>query len=160
MHRHGHSEIDPAMGRRHYVLLGLNLVLSGVAMYFVMFSMIWTTRDFFNNLNTLYMVLMMVAPMGVLMLAMMRMMYPDQRLNLLLHAGFVLLFAVGLIGMRDQTLIGDRDFIRSMIPHHSGAILMCREAQLRDPEIVKLCGDIVRSQQAEIDQMKDILVRL
>ena len=46
-----------------------------------------------------------------------------------------------------------------MIPHHSGAILMCREASLTDPEIVALCGQIQRSQRAEIEQMRQILER-
>ena len=46
-----------------------------------------------------------------------------------------------------------------MIPHHSGAILMCREASLRDPELKTLCQDIIRSQQQEIEQMKGILAR-
>jgi len=47
-----------------------------------------------------------------------------------------------------------------MIPHHSGAILMCQEASLSRPEIVKLCGEIIKSQREEIDQMKAILARL
>ena len=47
-----------------------------------------------------------------------------------------------------------------MIPHHSGAILMCEEASIRDSELQKLCAAIVSSQQQEIDQMKVILRRL
>ena len=63
----------------------------------------------------------------------------------------------GLI--RTQTTIDDTAFLRSMIPHHSGAILMCEQASLSDAEILKLCGEIIRSQTAEIDQMKSILAR-
>jgi uncharacterized protein (DUF305 family) len=44
-----------------------------------------------------------------------------------------------------------------MIPHHSGAILMCQEASLRDPTLLRLCDDIVKSQRQEIDQMKRML---
>ncbi len=47
-----------------------------------------------------------------------------------------------------------------MIPHHSGAVLMCNRAELSDAEIRALCGKIVRSQQEEIDQMKAIQHRL
>ena len=61
--------------------------------------------------------------------------------------------------MRTQAGIGDGEFLRSMIPHHSGAILMCREARLTDPEIIALCNGIVRSQAAEIAQMEAILQR-
>ena len=128
-------------------------------MYLVMFTMIWSLRDFFNNLNTFHMALMMVSPMAILMLLLMRMMYPNRKLNLVLHAVFALVFILSFIGMRTQAAIGDEQFLRSMIPHHSGAILMCREASVRDAEIKALCGNIIRSQQAEIDQMKRILER-
>jgi uncharacterized protein (DUF305 family) len=47
-----------------------------------------------------------------------------------------------------------------MIPHHSGAILMCEEASIRDPEVVALCGRIIKSQSTEIDEMEAILKRL
>ncbi|MFZ8373971.1 DUF305 domain-containing protein, partial [Staphylococcus aureus] len=41
-------------------------------------------------------------------------------------------------GVRAQALVGDKQFLRAMIPHHSGAILMCQQANLTDPEIKKL----------------------
>lgn len=62
-------------------------------------------------------------------------------------------------GMRTQAAIDDEEFLKSMIPHHSGAVLMCREAELSDPEIVALCDQIVASQEREIAQMKSILAR-
>lgn len=61
--------------------------------------------------------------------------------------------------MRTQAAIDDEEFLKSMIPHHSGAVLMCREAELSDPEIVALCDQIVASQEREIAQMKSILAR-
>ena len=142
-----------------YKMLALNLALSAVIMYFVMFAMIDGLADFFHNLNMVYMALMMVAPMGVLMLLMMGSMYSNKRLNLALHAGLAVLFLLAFAGIRAQTPIGDAQFLRSMIPHHSGAILMCREAQLSDPEIIALCGRIQQSQREEIDQMKRLLDR-
>ena len=161
MHQgHEHGGMSPEMIRRHYWLLGLNLLASLVIMYFVMFTMIWTIADFFNNLNMFYMAVMMAAPMGVLMLLMMRMMYPDRRLNLLLHGLFALLFILAFWAMRAQAAVGDGQFLRSMIPHHSGAVLMCERSEIRDPEIRSLCAGIVRSQAQEIGQMKAILARL
>jgi len=47
-----------------------------------------------------------------------------------------------------------------MIPHHSGAILMCEQASLKDPEVIALCDDIVEAQKREISQMQAILDRL
>ena len=147
------------MMKSHYGMLGLNLGLSAIVMYLVMFTMIDGTAEFYNNVNTLYMTAMMVSPMAILMLLMMGSMYSNRRLNLALYAGFGLLFLVSFWAMRTQALVGDEQFLRSMIPHHSGAILMCREASIRDPELVSLCGRIERSQKAEIDQMKGILER-
>ncbi len=45
-------------------------------------------------------------------------------------------------------------FLRSMIPHHAGAILMCEQAPINDPEIKELCVAIVSSQRSEIAQMR------
>ena len=143
----------------HYRMLAINLAVSGVIMYLVMFAMIDTLGEFYNNLNMLYMTLMMVAPMGALMLLMMGSMYGNRRLNLILYAVFAGLFLLGTVGTRAQAGIGNVQFLRSMIPHHSGAILMCREASISDPEIVALCGNIQRSQRSEIEQMKRILER-
>jgi uncharacterized protein (DUF305 family) len=47
-----------------------------------------------------------------------------------------------------------------MIPHHGAAILMCDQAPIDDAEIIELCQQITSSQQAEIDQMKQILERM
>ena len=140
-------------------MLAANLLISGVIMYFVMFTMIDALPAFFHNLNMFYMALMMVAPMAILMVLMMRSMYPNRRANFTIVVGFAALFGLSLLFMRQQTAIGDTQFLRSMIPHHSGAILMCREAQLSDPEIQQLCRQIIRSQRAEIEQMERILAR-
>jgi uncharacterized protein (DUF305 family) len=37
---------------------------------------------------------------------------------------------------------------------------MCERSDITDPELKKLCGDIVQGQQREIDRMKQILARL
>ena len=44
-----------------------------------------------------------------------------------------------------------------MIPHHAGAILMCKRARLGDPEVLALCRQIIASQTAEIAEMKAML---
>jgi uncharacterized protein YacL len=155
-----HSQHQSAeMMRSHYVMFGLNLGISLVIMYFVMFTMIYSVGEFFNNLNMFYMALMMAAPMGILMLLLMGSMYSNRKLNLLLHAGLALIFILAFIGMRAQAVVGDRQFLRSMIPHHSGAILMCERAALRGAEIKSLCGNIIEGQKQEIDQMKELLAR-
>jgi uncharacterized protein (DUF305 family) len=155
----GHGALSAEMVRHHYLLLGVNLVVALAIMYFVMFAMIASWGEFIQNINFFYMALMMWAPMGALMLLTMPMMYPNKKLNLALHALFALVFILSTVGIRDQSLVGDRQFLRSMIPHHSGAILMCEEASIADPEIRQLCQEIMASQKSEINQMKGMLDR-
>lgn len=143
-----------------YTSLALQTVISGIIMYLVMFVMIDSLDSFYNNLNMLYMTLMMVAPMVVLMILAMRHMFPSKAANAAIVALAALAFAGSFALIRTQTTIGDRAFLRSMIPHHSGAILMCREASISDPEVKRLCGQIVDSQQREIDEMRGMLTRI
>jgi uncharacterized protein (DUF305 family) len=145
--------------KSHYAGLAINLVVSAVIMYLVMFSMIDGVPDFYNNLNMVYMALMMVAPMAILMLLTMGSMYQNRKANVLLYVGFVVLFVGAFSFTRAQTFIGDRQFLRSMIPHHSGAVLMCGKASLTDQEIISLCQSIIKSQREEIEQMKRIMAR-
>lgn len=153
----GHSG---AQTTRHYRMLALNLTISLVIMYLAMFAMIWSWRDFIQNINFFYMALVMWAPMAAVMLLTMKPMYRDGRRNIYLHALFALVFVLSFAGIRTQGLVGDREFLRSMIPHHSGAVLVCSRARISDPEIRQLCGNIVRSGTQEIEQMTAILGRL
>lgn len=142
-----------------YRMFGLNMAVSLVVMYFVMFTMIYSLGEFYNNLNMLYMALMMAAPMGILMLWMMGAMFRNSRLNVILDVTFGIVFFLAYLGVRSQALVGDNQFLRSMIPHHSGAILMCEQASIQDPAIKSLCDDIIVSQKQEIAQMKQLLNR-
>ena len=141
----------------HYGRLMVELAIDFVIMYLVMFTMIRSLDHFYNNLNNVWMTLMMVTPMALVMLAAMRSMFPSRKLNLLVVAGALVVFAVSFYGMRTQAAVGDEQFLRSMIPHHSGAILMCQEASITNPEIDALCSEIVASQRREIEQMEALL---
>ena len=159
MEAHRSRAHAPGTGH-HYRMLGLNLAVSLAIMYFAMFAMIWSSGEFIQNINFFYMALVMWAPMAAVMLLAMRPMYQDAKLNGLLYAAFGIVFVLSLAGIREQALVGDRQFLRSMVPHHSGAVLMCSRAQIRDAEIKNLCAQIVRSQTDEINQMKAIMKRL
>lgn len=145
---------------RPYVKLAVNLGLSLLVMYLAMFAMIWSWGEFIQNVNFFYMALVMWAPMGAIMLATMGSMYRNRTLNFVLFAAFAAIFILSLVGIRQQSLVGDDQFLRSMIPHHSGAILMCEEAKIADPELRQLCDEIVEAQKEEIAQMKRIRDRL
>lgn len=155
-----HSMQHPDTTAHHYLMFAVNMALSLAVMYIVMFSMIEGWSDFRNNLNMFYMALTMVAPMGIIMLATMGGMYRNRGRNVAIHLGLAALFVVAFAGTRTQTLIDDNQFIASMIPHHSGAILMCREANLTDEELTNLCKQISEGQRQEIEQMNAIRARL
>ncbi len=90
----------------------------------------------------------------------MGMMYHDKKLNAFLMGTATIVGIVFFIGIRQQTLIDDEQFLRSMIPHHSGAILMCENAELTDTEIQELCREIIQNQEEEIATMEAILERI
>ena len=147
---HGNSYRPPA----------IELPVHFMIMYLVMYTMIATLDHFYFNLNNVYMTLMMVTPMALLMLVLMRSMYENKRANLIIAIGAVVIFAGSFYAMRSQAAIGDKELIRGMIPHHSGAILMCGKAKLTDPELITLCDEIVDAQERELAQMQAVLERL
>lgn len=133
--------------------------LSFLAMYVLMYAMVDRASNAVANVNQAYMAALMTSPMLILELLLMGAMYRDRRRNAIILAGGVVLGLLSFTAIRQQTAIGDRQFLRSMIPHHSGAILMCTEARISDPEVQALCREIVSSQRREIDQMKELLAR-
>ena len=149
-----------AVVRRNYAMLAVSFVVMLALMYLVMFTMIWSLGEFIQNINFFYMAVMMATPMTASMPLMMKSMYPDRTLNRVVYLGSAALFVAAFAAIRAQALVGDSQFLRSMIPHHSGAILMCERARLSDPEIERLCDRIIRSQAEEIAQMKAIRDRL
>lgn len=156
---HGGMSRDINVSKSHYPMFALNMAISVLIMYLGMFAMNYGWGEYYNNLNMFYMGLVMAAPMAVLMLVMMGSMYTNKRLNALIYAGSGLILILSFLGVRAQALVGDRQFVRSMIPHHSGAILMCERATITDPEIKALCGNIISSQKREIEQLKTIMAR-
>ena len=148
-----HKHASQSKHSNHYVHLGVMAFLSFLAMYGFMYSMVDSFANVYMSFNQVYMAALMTAPMVVIELIVMRMMYKDARLNALIMLASVVVGGAMFFFIRQQAAIGDRQFLRSMIPHHAGAILMCREASLDDPELKVLCQGIVSSQQREIDQM-------
>ena len=132
-------------------------LLSFAAMYALMYAMVNAFENVLPNVNQFYMAGLMAAPMVLIELALMGMMYPNKRANVAIGAVSALLAGGFWFAIRTQAGVGNEQFLKSMVPHHAGAILMCEKAGVSDPEIRKLCGEIIKSQQAEIDQMKRLL---
>jgi DUF305 family protein family protein len=141
------------MKENHYRQLIAMAALSFMAMYILMYAMVNTIDDVYMNVNQVYMAGLMTAPMMVIELLVMRGMYHIRKLNALIIAASVIGGVLMFVFIRQQTAVRDGQFLRSMIPHHSGAILMCEGASLQDPDNRELCKAIISSQQREVDQM-------
>jgi hypothetical protein len=143
-----------------YKRFALMVGVSFAAMYVLMYAMVNVLPNVFNSINQVYMAGLMAAPMAIIEILLMSSMYPDKKKNAVILVVSLLALGFFWAGIRNQLGVGDRQFVRSMIPHHSGAILMCNEAKITDPELKGLCATIVKGQQEEVDQMKAILARL
>jgi hypothetical protein len=151
---HAMHEAGQSSHQGHYGRLVAMVALSFIAMYILMYAMVDAFGNVYNSVNQAYMAGLMAAPMLLIELALMRFMYPSKRLNAGLAAAAVAIAVLCWIGIRQQAGVTDQQFLRSMIPHHAGAVLMCTRNRLQDPELQQLCREIVSSQVSEIAQMK------
>ena len=163
MRAHGTSAVHESQTQRQahrYSSLLLMSALHFAAMYALMYAIVNSFANVYPNLNQLYMAGIMTAPMVILELLLMGSMYENKRLNGAIMAVSGIVFVGFFLFIRNQTAIGDTEFLKSMIPHHASAILMCEKAPTEDAEIRQLCTNIISGQQAEIDQMKRKLAQL
>lgn len=148
------------MDKQMYYRFGAMIFLSFIAMYILMYAMVNSLPNVFNSFNQFYMAGLMTSPMLVLELILMGMMYPNKKLNTILIGVGVILGITFWLLVRYQVGIDDKQFVRSMIPHHGGAVLMCKNANLQDQELKTFCQNIIAGQNGEIEQMKKIMERL
>jgi len=148
------------MSTTHYGRLLLMAALCFVSMYVLMYAMVDGFANVHANFNQFYMAGLMTAPMVILEIALMGAMYQNKKLNMaIIGAGLIALVVFWTL-IRQQIGISDTQFLRSMIPHHGGALLMCEQAPLEEFRITELCRTIISGQQAEIDLMKGLLSEL
>lgn len=143
-----------------YKKFSIMMIISFLIMYIVMFLNIDQFSHYHTSTTRIYMALLMVAPMAVVMMLMMGKMYPNKKLNTGIIVTAIVVFVITLIGLRTQTPIGDVQYMKAMIPHHSSAILVSKEANLKDPEVRKLAEQIIQSQVKEIAEMNALLEKL
>ena len=149
-----HSTLSGNHAITSYARFGLMIGLSFLAMYVLMYAMVNTLSNAIPNYNQFYMAGLMTAPMVILEMLLMGAMYPNKKVNAaVVLIGLILLGLFWLL-IRYQVAISERQFLKSMIPHHAGAILMCDNPLLNDNDIKTLCTGIVSSQRGEIDLMK------
>lgn len=106
------------------------------------------------------MALLMVAPMAIIMMMMMSKMFPSAKINTVIMITSIVVLIGSLIGLRTQTPIGDVQYMKAMIPHHSSAIMVSKNANIQDPEVKELSLQIIKSQEEEIAEMNKLLKKL
>ena len=141
------------MEKGNYKTFVLTLLCSFIIMYGVMFLNVDQADHIYLSMTRFYMTLMMTAAMALLMLAMMRMMYKNRKLNVIIMLSSIAVFVLSIVGVRTQTFVGDVQYMKGMIPHHSIAIMTSKNANIKDPEVRKLADGIIAAQEKEIAEM-------
>ena len=133
------------------------IATSVVAMFFLMYQLVYSWDHVTFSVNRLVSSLVMGCVMALIMLGFMWKMYSGVAVKAAVLIG-ALVVGVGLLAInRDQTLIGDEDFMKAMIPHHSIAINNARKSDIRDPRVQRLANQIIESQVEEITEMELLL---
>ncbi len=153
-HTQKSEENNPNHSLAMYKRFALMAVAMFVAMYFIMYAMIDGLQNLIPNINNLYMTLLMVSAMLIIEIWIMKGMYQNKKIN---WAIITVSLAIGIFswfGIREQLFVGDKEFVKGMIPHHAAAVLMSEKAKLTDPELIELQKNILETQAKEIELMK------
>ncbi|MCQ4283950.1 DUF305 domain-containing protein [Pseudomonas stutzeri] len=130
----------------------------------VMFGLMYLNTYAFEHIlwseTRAWMALLMGAVMAVIMLSFMLNMYKKKRVNIAIYIGSLIVFALTLWIIRSQATVGDAEYMKAMIPHHSIAIMTSERAQITDPRVRKLADEIIAAQRREIAEMKYLINEL
>lgn len=106
------------------------------------------------NLNDFFMALAMTGGMFIVMSIYYK--------NMKMFSLGILTFIFGLYLIRNQTFINKNNYLRSMIPHHSMAIMMSKRLKDKnlelDKELNNLVDNIIKNQEEEIQFMNERLI--
>jgi hypothetical protein len=133
------------------------IAVSTFIMFFLMYQLIYSLDHALFSVNRLIASLVMGCVMTIVMLAFMWPMYKGMGTKIAILVVAALAGIVLLSVNRSQALIGDVNFMKSMIPHHSIAINNARKASISDPRVRELADGIIESQVREIAEMKLLL---
>jgi hypothetical protein len=130
------------------------IATSTFIMFFLMYQLIYSLDHAMFSINRFIASLVMGCVMTIVMLSFMWSMYKGMGTKITILVLAILLGGVLLYVNRSQALVGDVNFMKSMIPHHSIAINNARKATISDPRVRKLADGIIESQVREIEEMK------
>jgi hypothetical protein len=133
------------------------IAVSTAIMFVLMYQLVYQWDHVMFSLTRLVGAFVMGCVMTAIMLAFMWRMYEPQKLKVAVLAAAILGGGVLLLVNRSQALVGDTNFMKAMIPHHSIAINNARRSDIRDPRVRYLADRITRDQVKEILEMKLLL---
>lgn len=144
----------PSMGWWRFTAM---ITTSTLIMFPLMYQLVYSPDHLTFSLNRALASLVMGCVMTIVMLAYMWQMYRGLGTKLVVLVVAALAAATLLYVNRTQALIGDLNFMRSMIPHHSIAINNALRSDLHDARVRELAKGIISSQLREIAQMKALI---
>jgi len=130
------------------------IALSFLIQYYLMsYVMTNSSTNITNSIGKLYLALIMAFSMGLLDCFIMG----DQ-----IYLNYIVLFSllfITIIMYRQQKGIDDKNYLNEMIEHHSMALLTSKAIvnKTKDNRIKNLAQNIIKSQQSEINYMRQLL---
>ncbi|QDT05153.1 hypothetical protein K227x_35520 [Rubripirellula lacrimiformis] len=144
----------------NYRLFGAMIATSTAVMLLLMYLNTYAIDHVYWSETRFYMALVMGATMAMIMLSFMLGMYKNTKTNVAIFATSVAVFAGSLYLVRSQETVEDVSWMKAMIPHHSIAILTSERAEITDPRVRELAGQIIETQKKEIAEMKRLIADL
>ncbi|MCM4166484.1 DUF305 domain-containing protein [Arenibacter sp. H213] len=129
-------------------------------MYITMYFNTYEFNHIYFSWTRMYMTFIGIGGMAIVMLLFMLKMYQNRIKNTSIILGSILLMTISTYLVRQQIPINDIKWMEAMIPHHSIAILTSGRADIKDPEVKKLAEKIIKAQEKEIREMKEMIDRL
>ncbi|MGB3300779.1 MAG: DUF305 domain-containing protein [Phormidesmis sp.] len=140
-----------------YARFAAMIATSTVVMFGLMYLNTYQPNHIYFSETRAYMALIMGATMAGIMLGFMLNMYGNQRTNVGIFVGSIIVFILSLWLVRSQVTVGDVAWMKAMIPHHSIAILTSERANISDPRVRQLADGIIETQVKEIGEMKMLI---
>ncbi|HSP29455.1 MAG TPA: DUF305 domain-containing protein [Ilumatobacteraceae bacterium] len=140
--------------KQMYWRFGAMIATSTVVMFVLMYFNTYEWDHVQWSETRFYMALVMGSTMAVIMLLFMLGMYKSKVVNAAILGTAIVVFASTLWLVRSQTTVQDTSYMRSMIPHHSVAILTSERSELTDLRVLELADEIILAQRREIAEMQ------
>lgn len=147
-----HGAMEPH--RMRYLRFGAMIATSTAVMFLLTYTNSFSLDHVRWSEERFYMALLMGSAMAIIMIAFMWQMYEEPRVNAGIVIGGVALASIALWLSRSQYFVDDQDYMGSMIPHHSIAILTSERADIDDLRVRMLADEILAAQRREIAEME------